>query len=195
MDITDALAPVSDQLDAIELVQPRTFTIDAGSRLGKREGKTVAEIRLVGFDRVWRPAKSMLDVLAQCWTTDAKTWVGHQITLYNDPEVRFGPDKVGGVRIKAMSHIGGKARDVSVRAPGQGRKQNWHVEPLPDEPAAPSAPTADTIAACDDLDQLRAWHRDYPDLREQITARATEIKAFAADAERLAARDAEATAP
>ena len=26
MDITDALAPTSDQLDAIELVNPRTFT-------------------------------------------------------------------------------------------------------------------------------------------------------------------------
>ena len=27
MDITDALAPTSDQLDAIELVNPRTFMI------------------------------------------------------------------------------------------------------------------------------------------------------------------------
>ena len=61
MDITDALAPKSDQLDAVELVNPRTFTIDTGSRLGTREGATVAEIRLVGFPRVWRPSKGMLD--------------------------------------------------------------------------------------------------------------------------------------
>ena len=44
MDITDALAPTSDQLDAIELVNPRTFTIDIGSRLGSRDGKTVAQL-------------------------------------------------------------------------------------------------------------------------------------------------------
>jgi hypothetical protein len=55
MDITDALAPKSDQLDAVELVNPRTFTIDTGSRLGTREGATVAEIRFVGFPRWWRP--------------------------------------------------------------------------------------------------------------------------------------------
>ncbi|HEY4753477.1 MAG TPA: hypothetical protein VIH37_09340, partial [Candidatus Limnocylindrales bacterium] len=69
MDITDALAPTSDQLDAVELVNPRTFTIDTGSALGKREGKTVAEVRLVDFPRVWRPSKGMLDVLAACWGT------------------------------------------------------------------------------------------------------------------------------
>lgn len=131
MDITDALAPTSDQLDAIELVNPRTFTIDSGSSLGKREGKTVAEIRLVGFDRVWRPSKGMLDVLAGCWGTDAKQWVGRRVTLFNDPEVMFGPNKVGGIRISHLSHIDRK-RTVTIRASGAGRKQQWPVEPLPD---------------------------------------------------------------
>ncbi|GMA26164.1 hypothetical protein GCM10025864_39230 [Luteimicrobium album] len=57
MDITDALAPTSDQLDAIELVNPRTFTIDTGSKLGTREGKTVAEIRLRDFPASGAPAR------------------------------------------------------------------------------------------------------------------------------------------
>ena len=83
-DITDALAPTSDQLDAIELVNPRTFTIDTGSRLGNRDGKTVAEIRLVGFPRVWRPSKGMLDVLARCWGTDGKAWAGRSVTIGKD---------------------------------------------------------------------------------------------------------------
>lgn len=131
MDITEALAPTSDQLDAIELVNPRTFTIDTGSRLGKREGKTVAEIRLVDFDRVWRPSKGMLDVLAACWGTDAKQWVGHRVTVYNDPDVMFGREKTGGVRISHLSHIDGP-RDVGIRASGAGLKQRWHVEPLTD---------------------------------------------------------------
>lgn len=137
MDITDALAPVSDQLDAIELVNPRTFTIDSGSSLGKRDGKTVAEIRLVGFPRVWRPSKGMLDVLAACWGTDAKQWVGHRVTLYNDTKVMFGPNKVGGVRISHLSHID-KARTVTIRASGVGRKQQWPVKPLPQSPQGES---------------------------------------------------------
>lgn len=137
MDITDALAPASDQLDAVELVNPRTFTIDTGSSLGKRDGKTVAEIRLVGFPRVWRPSKGMLDVLATCWGTDAKRWVGHRVTLYNDHEVMFGPNKVGGIRISHLSHID-KARTVTIRASGVGRKQQWPVKPLPQTPQGES---------------------------------------------------------
>jgi len=131
MDITQALAPNSDQLDAIELVEPRTFTIDTGSRIGKRDGKTVAEIRLVELDRVWRPSKGMLDVLAACWSTKGDQWPGKRVTLYNDPDVMFGKDKVGGVRISHLSHIDA-ARDVQIRGAGAtGRKRTWHVEPLP----------------------------------------------------------------
>jgi hypothetical protein len=130
MDITQALAPTSDQLDAIELVEPRTFTIDTGSRLGKREGKTVAEIRLVGLDRVWRPSKGMLDVLGACWGVAADQWVGRSVTVYNDREVMFGKEKVGGIRISRLSNID-CPRTVKIRA-GGGRVQSWHVEPIPD---------------------------------------------------------------
>lgn len=130
MDITQALAPQSDQIDAVELVEPRTFTIDTGSRLGKRDGKTVAEIRLVEVDRVWRPSKGMLDVLAACWGTKADQWVGRRVTVYNDPDVMFGKEKVGGVRISHLSDIDA-ARDIQIRGAGAtGRKRSWHVEPL-----------------------------------------------------------------
>ena len=172
MDVSDALAPNSDQLDAVELVNPRTFTIDAGSGLGKREGKTVAEIRLADFPRVWRPSKGMLDVLAACWGTDAKQWVGHRVTLYNDPDVMFGPNKVGGVRISHLSHIDG-ARKVQIRAAGQGgRKQTWPVELLPD---ATPAPTAAQIAASTDKAELGVWWKANPELRGAIEARVAEL--------------------
>jgi len=182
MDITDALAPTSDQLDAVELVNPRTFTIDTGSSLGKRDGKTVAEIRLADFPRVWRPSKGMLDVLAACWGTDAKQWVGHRVTVYNDPEVMFGRDKVGGIRISHLSHID-KARSVTIRASGAGRKQSWHVEPLTESPAKPKAaasaePTAEQVAACTDTDSLRAmWQASGAERQAQIEARVAELNA------------------
>ena len=145
MDITDALAPTSDQLDAIELVNLRTFTIGTGSALGKRDNKTVAEIRFSDFPRVWRPSKGMLDVLAACWGTDAKQWVGHRVTVYNDPEVMFGRDKVGGIRISHLSHID-KARVVTIRASGAGRKQPWRVEPLADATPVVTNPNAELLA-------------------------------------------------
>jgi hypothetical protein len=176
MDITDALAPTSDQLDAIELVAPRTFTIDSNSGLGKREGKTVAEIRLVDFPRVWRPSKGMLDVLAQCWGTDAKQWVGRRVTLYNDPEVMFGREKVGGIRISHLSHIEA-ARDVTIRATGgAGRKRTWHVDPLPDAAPTTPEPTAGDVAESTDVAALKGmWRASGPERRAQIEARVAEL--------------------
>lgn len=179
MDITDALAPTSDQLDAVELVSPRTFTIADGSRLGQREGKVVAEIRLVDFDRVWRPSKGMLDVLAKLWGTNAKEWVGRSVTLYNDTEVTFGKDKVGGIRISHMSHID-KATTVQIRGRGQGgRKIAWKVQPLTaptTAPAPPPEPTEADVAACDDVTVLRGWWQQSGDERRaQIQARVGEL--------------------
>lgn len=179
MDITDALAPTSDQLDAVELVNPRTFTIDSGSRLGQRDGKAVAEIRLVDFPRVWRPSKGMLDVLARCWGTNAKEWVGHSLTLYNDAEVMFGKDKVGGIRISHLSHID-KPTTVVIRASGAGRKKPWTVQPLAAQ--TPAGPTIADVNACTDLDRLRSWHRDAtPDVKQAIITRADELKASRRD--------------
>ena len=185
MDITDALAPKSDQLDAVELVNPRTFTIDTGSRLGTREGATVAEIRLVGFPRVWRPSKGMLDVLAHCWGTDGKAWAGRSVTLYNDPEVTFGKDKVGGIRISHLSHIDGPVT-VMIRGRGQGaRKIAWPVKPLvvAAPPPPPAAMSLEDVAATTDTDTLRtAWQGSPPDVRAAIEARVAEIAALAQDA-------------
>lgn len=173
MDITDALAPKSDQLDAVELVSPRTFTIDTGSRLGKRDGWTVAEIKLVGFDRVWRPSKGMLDVLAKCWGTDAREWVGRSVTLYNDTSVMFGKENTGGIRISHLSHIDGTQK-LSIRASGAGRKKPWTVQPLADAPAP--APPVD-VATETDVDKLRAaWQAADADTRAAIQARVAELE-------------------
>lgn len=183
-DITDALAPVSDQLDAIELVEPRTFTIAPGSRLGNRDGKTVAEVRLADFPRVWRPSKGMLDVLAACWGKSMAGWVGRRVTLYNDPDVKFGPDVVGGIRISALSGIDAE-RTVMIRKAGgrPGQKVRWRVQPLPDAPAPSPDPSPEEIAACEDQDRLRAWWQTAtdPSIRDLIAKRGSALREAATD--------------
>ena len=175
MDITEALAPKSDQLDAVELVSPRTFTIGTGSNVGRRDddGQPVVNIRLVEFPRVWRPSKGMLDAIVAVWGTDAKEWVGRQVTLYNDRDVTFGKDKVGGIRISHMSGID-KPTTVQIRGRGRGaRKLPWRIEPIATQPE----PTEVEVAACTDLDTLRDMHRRSGDERRtQILARVEEIK-------------------
>ena len=103
MDISDTLAPNSDQLDAIELVSgPRTFTIE---KVTKGNDEQPVQVHLVGFPRPWRPGKSMRRVLAAGWGADATVWPGRRVTLYCDTGVKFGGAAVGGTRISHMSHL------------------------------------------------------------------------------------------
>lgn len=103
MDISETLAPNSDQLDAVDLLGgPRTFTI---TQVTRGNAEQPVNIHLAEFPRVWRPGKSMRRVLASAWGTDATVYVGRRVTLYCDESVKFGGKAVGGTRIKALSHI------------------------------------------------------------------------------------------
>ena len=103
VDISDTLAPKSDQLDAVDLLGgPQTFTI---TKVTKGNAEQPIDIHLAEFPRVWRPGKSMRRVLAACWGTDASLWTDRRVTLYCDESVMFGSDVVGGTRISHLSHI------------------------------------------------------------------------------------------
>ena len=131
MDISDTLAPNSDQLDAIELVSgPRTFTIE---KVTKGNDEQPVQVHLVGFPRPWRPGKSMRRVLAAGWGADATVWPGRRVTLYCDTGVKFGGAAVGGTRISHMSHLP-KPLSVPLLVT-RGKSAIYTVQPLPDTPA------------------------------------------------------------
>ena len=158
MDISDTLAPNSDQLDAIDLLgNPRTFTI---TKVSKGNPEQPVNIHLAEFPRVWRPGKSMSRVLAACWGTDASVYVGRRVTLYCDESVRFGTEVVGGTRISHLSHID-KPKSIPLLV-SRGKSATFKVQPLKDEPAPKVDPR---IAA------LRAeWQDADPDRRKVIEA-------------------------
>lgn len=173
MDISDTLAPKSDQLDAVDLLgsPPRIFTVESVSR-GNAEQPV--QVRLAEFPRVWRPGKSMRRVLAHCWGTDASQWAGRRVELFCDESVMFGGEPVGGTRISRLSHIDGpKSVPIIIK---KGRSGGYKVDPLPDAPQQPAL-TPDMIACCADVDQLKAWWKQHPDQRADIEARVDEIKA------------------
>jgi hypothetical protein len=169
MNIEDTLAPNSDQLDAIELVAgPRIFTVE---RVTRGNAEQPVNVHFADFPRPWRPSKGMRRVLAACWGAEASTWAGRRVELFYDPEVTFGKEKPGGTRIKRLSHID-KARKVPLLVT-RGKSAIFTVEPLPDQPAAPSE--AD-VNATDDRTQLRAWWNTHPNLRPAIEARVNALE-------------------
>lgn len=168
MDISETLAPNSDQLDAVDLLGgPQTFTI---TKVARHNAEQPVNVHLAEFPRVWRPGKSMRRVLAACWGTDASAWVGRRVTLYCDEKVRFGNDVTGGTRISHLSHLD-KPKSVPLLV-SRGKSATFVVQPLKE---APADPNADKIAA------LRAeWSDATPERQAEIQAEVASLQGGAA---------------
>lgn len=143
MDISETLAPKSDQLDACELTQPATFTIVRVTK-GSSDEQPV-EVFFAEFPRPWRPSKSMRRVLAACWTPHAGEWTGRRLTLFCDPTVKFGGIEVGGIRISHMSDLPGP-RKVPLLVT-KGKSAMYTVQPLTEAPRGLSQAQSQRIAA------------------------------------------------
>jgi hypothetical protein len=129
-DISETLAPKSDQLDNIDLrdSDPRIFTVTGVDvKPGTEQPVTV---HLAEFPRPWKPGKNMRRVLAFCWGRESDNWPGKRVELFSDERVKFGNETPGGTRISRLSHIDGpKSAPVML---SQGRAGTYKVDPLPD---------------------------------------------------------------
>lgn len=167
--------PRSDQWNGDDFIAgPKTFTI-AGVTNGKADQKY--DIQLVeGEGRVWRPPLTMLRVMMSAWGDLAADWVGRRATLFRDPNVRFGPDVMGGIRISHLSHIP-KPLTISVTV-SKNKRQSVTVHPLP--AAIEQIPLADLIEQCGgNKDRLRTLYRD----QQQGGASTDDLALIAAAAE------------
>jgi hypothetical protein len=173
VDLTESIAPRSDQINADDLVGgPITYTI--------REVKAgVAEspfdFMLVETDRAYRPSKTMRRLIVAAWGADANLYAGRRLTLYREPSIKFGGATVGGIRI---SHMSGITKPIVEKfQTTRGKRESFTVDPLPDLSPADARRAA-----------LKAeWSRANPARRKAIEA---EVAALTADQQELAAPDA-----
>lgn len=106
-DLSQIIKPKSDQLNADDLVSgPITIRIRE-VRVNQSAKEQPVAIFFDGDNgKPWKPCKTMARALTQLWgTCDSQQFVGRSVTLYNDPNVTWGSVKVGGIRIRAVSHI------------------------------------------------------------------------------------------
>lgn len=160
-DISDTLAPVSDQLDAVDLAGgARTFTIE---KVSKGNAEQPVQIHLVDFPRPWRPGKSMRRVLVACWGADAAAYVGRSVRLFCDPDVVFGGLAVGGTRIAALSDID-KPKKVPLLIT-RGKSAIFVVQPLKEAAQEPAKPATKALTATEYRDKALAAQGDVDSLR------------------------------
>jgi hypothetical protein len=176
MDLTESIAPRSDQLNADDLISgPITVTIQ---EVVKGTAEQPVDVRLVEFPgRAYRPSKSMRRVMVMAWGPEASAYAGRRLTLYRNAEITFGKDKVGGIEISHLSHLS-KPLTVALTAT-RGKRKSFSVAPL----AEPVKQDWLAIAAQaeGDADTLRAIWTDARNAGE-TTEILDQIRALAAPA-------------
>ena len=186
-DLTESIAPKSDQLNAEDLLTgPRTFTI---TEVRKGSAEQPVDVHLAEFPgRPFKPSKTVRRILVSAWGPDANTYAGRRMTLYRDPAVRFGGMDVGGIRVSHLSDI---AKPMTiVLAVSKGKRAPYVVKPLADAPApAQAAPTAEELIEAaqnagsdDELNRIARTavgaldKADLDAVKSVVTARRAELK-------------------
>jgi hypothetical protein len=159
-DMSSVIIPRSDQINADSLLAgPITITINKVSiSAGSEQPVRISYLNDDG--KAWRPCKSMSRVLVAAWGPDANNYIGRSVTLYLDPEVKWGGMAVGGIRISHMSDIDREM--VMALTQTKGKKAPFVVKPL----AAQADKVADGVRTL--IDRIRAG--------EDVTADAAATK-------------------
>lgn len=129
LDITPFIEAESDRITSDDLIAgPASYTVARVEGRSEQDGKKRLVIHLQGASKPFIPCKGMVRLLGHLWGADLSQWVGRGLTLYRDPDVRFGKDMTGGVRICAVSDIERPAT-VPIRT-SQKSVKAYKVDPL-----------------------------------------------------------------
>jgi hypothetical protein len=184
-DMTDTIIPRSDQINAEDILTgPVTITIT-----GVKRGSAEQPVDMINAEfpgRAYRPSKTMRRVIVNAWGKDTSAYIGRRIRIYRDPEVTFGRDKVGGIKVSHLSHID-KRLEVALTVT-RGQRKTFVVEPLPDTPPTTPAEPAPEGALSESA--RKKWFNSMLDIFSEANAieppeKLTVIKSITGDADLL----------
>ena len=179
-----SLAAKSDQINNLDLVSGPVKVTIAGLSIKNADAQKWT-MRLESNDKVYRPSLGMRRVIAEVWKLPP--YNGKSLTLYRDPDVKFGADTTGGIRISHMSHID-REIEVTVQV-SKGRFKTYRICPLAAAPEAPKEPEnaleLAQAAADKGVDAFREWWTSEQGKSCRATAQANidALKKRAADAD------------
>jgi len=103
-DMLKVTEPKSDQINAEDLIgRDMTITITGVQvRVGTEQP---VSMKFEGSDKVFRPCKTVSRIIVAAWGPDTAQYIGRSMTLFRDENVKWAGMAVGGLRVKAISHI------------------------------------------------------------------------------------------
>lgn len=142
MSMAKAIEPKSNQMNSMDLLAgEKTLTITAVKVHDTPEQPVSIWFAEFPEKRPFKPSKTVSRILVKAWGEDENAYIGRRLTLYRDPDVTWAGEKVGGIRIKAMSHIE-RAFSVALAA-SQNKVAPWRIEKLAD--STPSSPPTSEV--------------------------------------------------
>jgi len=125
-DIGFALEAKSDQINYDDIAD--TEVVITISEVGVRKGDQPVWVYFNGCNnRPWKPSKGMLRVLATAWGRNSSDWRGKSVKLYGDKTVRWAGKEIGGIRIKALSHIKKQGLSAMLTV-SRGKRHEFRIE-------------------------------------------------------------------
>lgn len=95
------------RLKAEDIKEPKTVTVESVFETAvfdeeRDSEKTLLGIKFLELDSEVALGKTTVRQLVDIFRSDeSDDWVGKKVIIYNDPEVKFGTKKVGGIRFKS----------------------------------------------------------------------------------------------
>tara|TARA_R110000782_G_scaffold30776_4_gene76379 strand:- start:3222 stop:3980 length:759 start_codon:yes stop_codon:yes gene_type:complete len=189
LDVTNAIQPKSDQLNADSLLTgPRTIKI-RDVKISDSE-QPIAIFFDGDSGKPWKPCKTAARCLATIWGSDARKWIGQSCTIFNDPTVTWAGAVCGGIRVSHMDGLNAPRKLQLTKT--RGVKGGVTIKPLEMGGSAPDP--VDVAAAQNDArdsalggkEGFTAWWKANPEKREAIASIMPAIKAIAAAADSAA---------
>ena len=150
-DLSSTIVAKSDQLNADDLMEPRTITI---TKVDKNNSDQPVVIHAAGI-QPFKPCLTMRRMLISCWGKFKDEWVGHSMTVYCDPAAMWGGKAVGGIRVSHASHIDEPV--TKMLAVTRGRKAMFTIMPLVIEVVDYSGIITEYKAASDGEEKDKLW--------------------------------------
>ena len=183
MDVSETILAKSDQINAIDLIEPTVVTV-----VDVKAGPADQPVHIItdkyGTERPFKPSKTVRRDLVKAWGKEAQAWIGRSMELYNEPTVLWAGKQVGGIRISALSHIEKPIQTAHTIT--RGKYTEVTIRVLQDAPGPSEEAVVDSladIAGASSMEALKtAWAlagargvQKHPDVIEAKNARKTEL--------------------
>ena len=157
-DMAESLKPKSNQLNGDNLRAGPIIARVTGCRKVRDQVRPYV-FSLSDGHMPWKPCLTMRRLLTDVnGTSKTSAVVGQYIEFYRDPDVTYGKDRCGGIRVSGMSAVKGPPRNVTLRT-SQTKCTTYTVRSI--RPQSSGAPTANLDKFLEDegltVDAVNKW--------------------------------------